>query len=152
MVLNLYVTAIESGGGRSLILLGVMEILSKRIGKLGFFRPVIHSSHKDPAIELIQSRYPMTASYEAQYALTHEEVQHFVAAGKQDELSQIVLEKYKALEQQCDFVLCAGTNSEEITAAFEFDFNARIAKELGADDFLTKPVDFSQLKVKLKLT
>ena len=30
--------------------------------------------------------------------------------------------------------------------------NHRIAEELGADDFLTKPVDFTQLKVKLKLT
>lgn len=30
--------------------------------------------------------------------------------------------------------------------------NHRIAKELGADDFLTKPVDFAALKVKLNLT
>jgi two-component system chemotaxis response regulator CheY len=29
--------------------------------------------------------------------------------------------------------------------------NYRIAKELGADDFLTKPVDFTMLKEKLKL-
>jgi two-component system chemotaxis response regulator CheY len=30
--------------------------------------------------------------------------------------------------------------------------NHRIAEELGADDFLTKPVDFTALKQKLKLT
>lgn len=30
--------------------------------------------------------------------------------------------------------------------------NHRIAKELGADDFLTKPVDFTALKEKLNLT
>ena len=30
--------------------------------------------------------------------------------------------------------------------------NFRIAKDLGADDFLTKPVDFAVLKEKLKLT
>lgn len=30
--------------------------------------------------------------------------------------------------------------------------NLRIAKELGADDFLTKPVDFTMLKEKLNLT
>jgi CheY-like chemotaxis protein len=29
--------------------------------------------------------------------------------------------------------------------------NHRIAKELGADDFLTKPVNFSELKVKLNI-
>jgi CheY-like chemotaxis protein len=30
--------------------------------------------------------------------------------------------------------------------------NHKLAKELGADDFLTKPVDFTLLKEKLKLT
>ncbi|MDZ7646446.1 MAG: response regulator [Cytophagales bacterium] len=30
--------------------------------------------------------------------------------------------------------------------------NHKIAEELGADDFLTKPVDFTMLKEKLKLT
>lgn len=30
--------------------------------------------------------------------------------------------------------------------------NRRVAEELGADDFLTKPVDFVMLKEKLKLT
>jgi len=30
--------------------------------------------------------------------------------------------------------------------------NHKIAKDLGADDFLTKPVDFTMLKEKLKLT
>jgi two-component system chemotaxis response regulator CheY len=30
--------------------------------------------------------------------------------------------------------------------------NLKIAKDLGADDFLTKPVDFTMLKEKLKLT
>jgi CheY-like chemotaxis protein len=30
--------------------------------------------------------------------------------------------------------------------------NHRLAKELGADDFLTKPVDFTMLKEKLNLT
>lgn len=30
--------------------------------------------------------------------------------------------------------------------------NHKIAKELGADDFLTKPVDFAKLKEKLNLT
>jgi two-component system, chemotaxis family, chemotaxis protein CheY len=38
-----------------------------------------------------------------------------------------------------------------ITAYADSD-NHRIANELGADDFLTKPLDFSKLKEKLKLT
>ncbi|MGL5080741.1 MAG: phosphate acetyltransferase [Microcoleaceae cyanobacterium] len=131
MALNLYVTTLESGSGQSLILLGVMEILSKRISKLGFFRPIIQGQ-KDPDIQLIQSRYQLTSSDKAQCGLTHEDVQRLIVEGKSNSLSQRILEKYKALEQQCDFVLCEGTNSEHGTAAFEFDFNARIANELSA--------------------
>ena len=35
--------------------------------------------------------------------------------------------------------------------AYGDDENYKIAKELGADDFLTKPVDFTQKKKKLKI-
>jgi DNA-binding response OmpR family regulator len=35
--------------------------------------------------------------------------------------------------------------------AYGDEENYRIARELGADDFLTKPVDFSSLKEKLNL-
>jgi DNA-binding response OmpR family regulator len=35
--------------------------------------------------------------------------------------------------------------------AYGDEENHRIARELGADDFLTKPVDFSSLKEKLNL-
>ena len=42
MLKNLYIVAIEPGSGKSLVRLGIMELLSKRIHKLGFFRPVIH--------------------------------------------------------------------------------------------------------------
>ena len=36
--------------------------------------------------------------------------------------------------------------------AYGDDENYNMAKELGADDFLTKPVDFTLLKEKLKIT
>ena len=39
-----------------------------------------------------------------------------------------------------------------IITAYADAENHKVAKELGADDFLTKPVDFSALKEKLKLS
>lgn len=33
---NLYIAAIESGRGKSLVLLGMMELLSNRVRRLGF--------------------------------------------------------------------------------------------------------------------
>ena len=41
MANNLFITATETGSGKSLISLGVMEMLLRKIKKVGFFRPII---------------------------------------------------------------------------------------------------------------
>jgi phosphate acetyltransferase len=42
-----------------------------------------------------------------------------------------ILDKFKALERRCDFVLCEGTDYTGVSSAFEFDFNAGVANNLG---------------------
>ena len=39
---GLYIAAMEPNSGKSLVVLGVVELLSRRVQKLGFFRPVVH--------------------------------------------------------------------------------------------------------------
>jgi phosphate acetyltransferase len=43
----------------------------------------------------------------------------------------MILEKYKALEEQCDVLLCAGTDYTGVSEALEFDFNVDVATNLG---------------------
>ena len=133
MLKNLYIVAIEPGSGKSLVLLGIMELLSKRIHKLGFFRPVIHGgSDLDNDIQLVLSRYQLDLPYEAQYALTHEEANHLIATGQYSELLKQIIQKYKALEQQCDFVVCEGIDATNIDPAFVDNFDSRVANHLSA--------------------
>lgn len=130
---NLYIAAIAPGSGKSLILLGLMELLSRRIEKIGFFRPVVRSqSQNDNDIELIRSRYPLDVPYEAQYALTREELQHWVADGQYDKILKRIIEKYKALEPHCDFIVCEGIDSSDIDFAFVDNFDTRVANHLSA--------------------
>ncbi len=133
MVKNLYITGVEPNSGKSLIVLGMMELLSKRIPRLGFFRPMIHGGEKpDNDIELIRSRYHLDFPYEFCYALTHEETDALVAEGQFEELLKRIIEKYKILEESCDFIVCEGTDYIDIISAFEFNLNAQIANHLGA--------------------
>ncbi len=133
MLKNLYIVAIEPGSGKSLVLLGIMELLSKRIRKLGFFRPVIHGgSDLDNDIQLALSRYQLDLPYEAQYALTHEAANHLIATGQYSELLKQIIQKYKALEQQCDFVVCEGIDATDIDPAFVDNFDSRVANHLSA--------------------
>jgi phosphate acetyltransferase len=133
MLRNLYITAIEAGSGKSLVLLGIMELLSKRVEKLGFFRPIIHGGDRpDNDIELIRSRYQLNCTYESQYALTRREAQRLIAGGRFDELLKQVIEAYKALERKCDFVVCEGIDLIDVDPAYVDNFDTQIANHLSA--------------------
>lgn len=130
---NLYIAATEPMSGKSLVALGVMELLSRRRARLGFFRPVVAQAEPpDNDIALIAGRYGLVHGVTAVYAFTHEDAQRELAAGRHDEVLKAILDRYKALESECDFVLCEGTDYTGVSSAFEFDFNAAVAKNLGA--------------------
>jgi phosphate acetyltransferase len=128
---NLYIAAIEPRSGKSVVALGIMELLSRRLHKIGFFRPVIPDVGRDNNIQLILSRYHLKMPYDDAYAYKNEDAQTMVAEGRSEELLKNILDKYKTLENRCEFVLCEGTDFTGVSSAFEFDFNAAVANNLG---------------------
>ena len=129
---NLYITTMEAQSGKSLVLLGIMELLSRRTGSLGFFRPVVRAGTRpDNDVELVRTRYGLQAAYESLYAVTHEEARDMVAEGRDEELLKRIFAKYKQLERQCEFVVCEGTDFTGVASAFEFEFNAQVANHIG---------------------
>jgi phosphate acetyltransferase len=133
MLKNLYIATAAPRSGKSLVVLGIMELLSRRVEKLGFFRPVIvRSDAPDNDIELVRQRYQLSHPYESLYAMTHDEATALITADRSEEFVTRVYSKYKALERECDFVVCEGTDLTGFAAALEFDFNALIANQIGA--------------------
>jgi phosphate acetyltransferase len=127
---NLYITAMAPHSGKSIVALGFMELLSARVERLGFFRPIVPTGdERDPQIELMRRRYRLAASYDEMHALTEAAASDI---HDYEELRKRVVEAYKALEQQCDFVLCEGTDFTRPTPALDFGRNADLANELGA--------------------
>ena len=65
---NVYITAMEPHCGKNVVALGLMELLSARVERVGFFRPIVPSgAEHDTEIELIRRRYRLEAPYEAMY-------------------------------------------------------------------------------------
>lgn len=129
---SLYVTAVEAGSGKSLISLGLAELLVRRVERLAFFRPVIRAQDEpDNDTELMRQRYCSGLEYKSMYAVTHERARELYVNDQYDELLKRVLATYKARERESDFVLCEGTDFTGLSAAFEFDFNAKMANHLG---------------------
>ncbi|MFC1580179.1 phosphate acetyltransferase [Thermodesulfobacteriota bacterium] len=131
---SLFITATEARSGKSLISLGVMEMLHRKIGRVGFFRPLINgdpeSNERDNDIELISTRFNLGIPYEKMYAYTTSEANSLISLGREADLIGGVIKKYNELRQDCDFILCEGTDFAGSTAAFEFDINAEISKNL----------------------
>ena len=75
MARNVYVTALEPGSGKSAVVLGLTEVLSRQAGRLGFFRPLIRSAaDHDADLELVLERYRLPQDYDRSYALTADDL------------------------------------------------------------------------------
>ena len=133
MANNLYIASLEPASGKSVIALGVMEVLSRRLDQVGYFRPVITSTEQpDSRLALMEGRYNLAGAPEQRWAFTVDEVERLLAQGRTDEVFKGVLEAYRALAAQAPFVLCDGTDYTGVSTALEFEFNARMANHLGA--------------------
>jgi len=129
---GIYITSAEPRSGKSVIVLGVMEMLSGRMGKVGFFRPVVQDERKpDNITNLIIRRYDLKTPYSMLYGCSYDVAHDMLVRDRDEELLKLIMEKYKALEGECDLIVCAGSDFTGPTAALEFDINARIANNLG---------------------
>ncbi len=129
---GLYIAAMEPNSGKSLIVLGIVELLSRRVQNLGFFRPVVHDDpREDNHIQLIQGRYTLGSPVEKLFGVRHDEARQAVADGQDDRLLKRILSRFRDVQRQCDFVVCEGTDYAGRSNAFEFDFNAELANHLG---------------------
>jgi phosphate acetyltransferase len=131
---SLYITAMGPSSGKSMVTLGVMELLSRRVGRVGFFRPVIRAGEEpDGDIELVRTRYKLDQEHRECFALTSDDVRSAAASGggASEAVLKTVLARYKAIEHDHDFVLCEGTDFTGVSAPLEFEFNAMVAGTLG---------------------
>jgi phosphate acetyltransferase len=133
MATSLYLASLEPESGKSLVALGLMEMLSCRTDGVGYFRPVIPAGERtDARIELIAHRYRLSQAPSEMYAYTAAQVERMLAAGRRNEVFTGILTAYKAIERQCGFVLCDGTDFTGVASALEFEFNVAVANHLGA--------------------
>jgi phosphate acetyltransferase len=123
---GLYVTGTEPGTGKSAVALGLYELLARRVGRLGVFRPVVHDPDGgDRVVDLLLPRSPDPQPAEACVGVPYADV----LADEDRALSEIVA-RYRALAARCDRVLVVGTDFDEAGAARELTLNARIAANL----------------------
>ncbi len=129
----IYIATVESDSGKSLISLGLLRMMLTKSTKVGYFRPIInefddngYDEHTNTAI----SFFNLDIDYTDCFAYKQSEVVALLSEGKEDEVIQKVIEKYKKLEANYDYVLVEGTDFSGEGGIIELDINLMIAKNL----------------------
>ncbi len=134
MYKSLYISATESRSGKSAIVLGMMHLMTRNMGKVAFFRPIINEpmfDDKDHDTHLMLTHFKLNLSYTDTFVYTLDEARHLINNGQRNLLIANVLQKFHALTDKHDFVVCEGTDFLGQDTAFEFELNADIASNLG---------------------
>lgn len=135
MANNLYLTAVEERSGKSAIILGVMQMILKEIGRAAFFRPIIHDhvfGRTDHDLNLMLKYFKLDIEYNDTHAYTLSQARQLISSGQEEILYENILKKYNQLASKYDFVLCEGTDFHGKEPGFELDLNANIALTIGA--------------------
>ncbi|MEI7735196.1 MAG: phosphate acetyltransferase, partial [Ferruginibacter sp.] len=136
----IYIASSDSLSGKSLVALGLMNMLSGKTKKIAYFKPVINdydNNSKDNHIETIAAHFGLTTAYEDMFAFTKDEVLRYRSEGNTAFVIDKIITKFKKLEETHDFVLVEGSDFLGEGVSFEFDANIAIAKNLGIPVVLT---------------
>ncbi|MEP7766068.1 phosphate acetyltransferase [Sanguibacter sp. 25GB23B1] len=132
---SIYITSPEGETGKSTIALGVVDLLSRRVQRVGVFRPVTRtgqnptapSGSDDYVVELLLAHDGVDLTYEQCVGVTYDEVH----ADPEAALSKIVT-RFHEVAAGCDVVVVVGTDYTDVAGPTELAYNARIAANLGA--------------------
>jgi phosphate acetyltransferase len=132
MANSVYISGTGPGSGKSLVVLGVMELLAGHGRKVGFFRPLVEdAAARDRLTDLVTCRYGAGTPLASAFGATSATVRDLLPRGQEQELQSRILEAYRRLAGECDFVVCAGTDYRAMHTAMEFEFNVEVARNLG---------------------
>ncbi|WP_223284814.1 AAA family ATPase [Hymenobacter qilianensis] len=139
MTKTVFIAAAEPYSGKSLVSLGLINMLLRKTPKVGYFKPIINfepAEKKDAHIETIIGHFGLPITYDGAYAYTRADAMHLVETDTQGEIIDTIIHKFKALEEHYDFIVVEGSDFLGAGTAFEFDANISIAKNLGAPAIL----------------
>lgn len=129
-----YIATSDHNSGKSIVTLGLMSILIGKTAKVGYFRPIVEDfvdGELDNHIETVLSYFNLDIKFEDAFAITKSKLIKKKNKGKIGEVLDLIIEKYKKLEERFDFVLVEGTSFTGEGTSIELDLNVLIAKNLG---------------------
>ena len=129
----IYISTIEAYSGKSVIALGVVNLLAGKTASIAFFKPIISSEggEKDAHIDTIASHFNLEMAYPDMFVFTRNEVLRYINAGREAYIIDTIIQRFKHLQERYDFVVVEGTDFKTSNTNVDFVGNISIAKNLG---------------------
>ncbi|MFF1699941.1 phosphate acetyltransferase [Streptomyces sp. NPDC058257] len=131
MTRSVYVTGIDRGDGRQVVELGVMELLTRQVDRVGVFRPLVHDG-PDRLFDLLRARYRLAQDAASGYGMDYHEASAIQAEQGTDELVSQLVDRFHRVARDYEVVLVLGTDFADTQLPDELSLNARLANEFGA--------------------
>jgi phosphate acetyltransferase len=126
---SLYLAPAGPETGKSTLALGLFDAMSRRVGKVGLFRPLVRVGVVDPVVSLIEHVFPSAFSewdVEDGYGVSYDDIHT-----DRDRAIHTIVERFRRLERRCDAVLVVGTDYTDVGAPTELTCNGEIAVNIG---------------------
>jgi len=129
----IYLTTTEPYSGKSIIALGLMNLLASKTDKLAYLKPIVSGGMKDKdrRLELIKEHFKLAQSYEEMFVFSRKKAIKEINNGNESFLIDSVIDQFKKLQEKADFTVVEGTDFLDVSTNVEFDGNISIAKNLG---------------------
>lgn len=132
---NIFIATAEPYSGKSIVALGLVDMLLSKARKVGYFKPIINADpvrSRDAHIDTITRHFKLPVSYDDTYVYTRQQAMQLIESGRQGEIIDTIIARFKKLEEKYDFTVIEGSDFLGEGTAFEFDANVSVAKNLGA--------------------
>ncbi|GAA3760716.1 phosphate acetyltransferase [Microbacterium kribbense] len=128
MAQSIFITSAEGHSGKSTVALGVLDAISHATPRVGVFRSIARSTtERDYVLQMLLDHDGVNLSYDECVGVTYDDVR----ADPEAALG-VIVERYKAVEAQCDAVVILGSDFTDVGSPAELGYNARVAANLGA--------------------
>ncbi len=129
MATSVYLASAEGLSGKSAVALGLLDQLSRRVGRVGIFRPIVRTDDPsaDYVLDLLLSRLDTGLTARRASGVGYDAVH----ADPEAAMSTIV-DRFHTVAQDHEAMLVIGSDYTDVTSPTEFSYNAIIAANLDA--------------------
>jgi phosphate acetyltransferase len=125
---SLYVTSPEGETGKGMVALGALDLLTRRVGRIGVFRPIVRSDDRpDYVLELLLDHQGVDMPYESAAGVSYDRVH-----SDPDAAMSTIVDRYHEAAADRDAMIVVGSDYTGVGSPTEFSYNARVAANLGA--------------------